>query len=111
MILPPLLPALLLADVSVVIGPPTLKSIFPPVTFPPLTVNIDVVSLFADPGPEEAKLAPAIIVTLPPFPTAELVLIDPAPAAVSMLVFATMARSCPEKFKFPAIVTAPAVLK
>ena len=67
-------------------------------------------SLLPEAAPEEVKLAPVIIVIAPSLPELELVSIAPAPAAVIILVLATIAKACPEKLSAPEIVTEPAVL-
>lgn len=75
-----------------------------------LTIRVDVVSLEFAAAPDVEKVAPAIIVMAPPFVELELVSITPAPAAVIILVAATMASAEPEKLRPPAIVTEPILL-
>ena len=91
------------------------RSILPPVPEAPVIVSVEVVSPVptggvTEPGPVVEKFAPATSVILPPFPLDELVLMTPAPGAVTMFCEATIARSCPEKLKLPAMVTSPEIL-
>ncbi len=113
--LPPLPFVAVDAELNPVSGAALARSILPPVPDAPVIVSVEVVppvptSDVTEPGTVVEKFAPATSVILPPFPLVELVSMTPAPGTVTMFCEATIARSCPEKLKLPAMVTSPEIL-